>query len=76
MPKMSLVEARALLGWSQQRLADESGVRQTTIGQYETGITKQPSFSNAIRITRALQRGGLAGLSAEDLFFSENDKVA
>lgn len=74
MATMSLPEARRLLGWTQQRLANESGCRLSTIASIECGGTKKPSFVTVMALVKAMQRGGLAGVSAEDIFSA--DKVA
>jgi len=66
--KLTLLEARGLLGWSQGRLAEEAGLKTTAISDIETGRTKNPGYSSVMRIVAALQRGGLVGLGLEDIF--------
>lgn len=68
MAKLTLLEARQLLGWTQARLADEAGIKTTAVSDIETGKTKNPGYTSVMRIVSALQRGGLAGLTAEDVF--------
>lgn len=76
MAKLSLVDARGLVGWSQNQLADESGVKSTLISAVETGRTINPGYQSVMRIVIALQRGGLRGLKAEDIFaVPESDEV-
>jgi predicted transcriptional regulator len=50
--------ARALLGWSQQQLADEAGVGIVTIHQLEAG-TSQPRRATADVVVRALEAAGV-----------------
>lgn len=68
MAKLTLLEARGLLGWPQARLAEEAGLRTTAISDIETGRTKNPGYASVVKIVAALQRGGLQGLKAEDIF--------
>lgn len=58
----SVAEARAELGWSQQRLADELGVSRQTVISIEKG-RYDPSLPVAFRIAAAF------GRRIEDLFF-------
>ena len=44
---------RALLGWTQQDLADASGVNINSIARYEAGINT-PSLEAADKLARAL----------------------
>jgi transcriptional regulator with XRE-family HTH domain len=66
--RLSLVEARGLLKWSQGRLAQESDLKVTAISDIETGRTKNPGYTSVMRIIAALQRGGLVGLTHDDVF--------
>ncbi len=50
--------ARALLGWSRQRLADESGVPYGTLTDFESGRRRMFSTSLA-KIARALDKAGV-----------------
>lgn len=68
MAKLTLLEARGLLGWTQARLAEEAGLRTTAISDIETERTKNPGYSSVMKIIAALQRGGLQGLKADDIF--------
>ncbi len=53
---------RAVLGWSQQSLADHSGVSKPTIAQIELG--REPEASIFRKLTKALENEGI--------FFSDN----
>jgi transcriptional regulator with XRE-family HTH domain len=50
--------ARALLGWSQQQLADKAGVGIVTIHQLEAG-TSQPRRATGDVVLRALEAAGV-----------------
>lgn len=65
---MSLRDARGLLSWSQARLADESGENKSAIADLEQGRNLRPAYVLVMNIFRALQRGGLKGISVEDIF--------
>lgn len=65
---MTLVEARGLLGWSQTKLAEVSGVKNTAISDIEAGRNQNPGYTTVMRLIRALQQGGLQGVTAEDVF--------
>ena len=49
----TLKTIRAALGWSQQRLADELGVRRNTVARWEMGINPIPLM--AIKLITVLQ---------------------
>ncbi len=66
-PRLTLLEARGLLGWSQAHLAEEAGVKTTAVSDIETGRTQNPGYSSVMRLVNALQRGGLH-IKAEDIF--------
>lgn len=68
MSRMSLEDARKLLGWSQVRLAKEAGERTSAVFDLESGRNKRPAYILVMNIFRALQRGGLKGVSVEDIF--------
>lgn len=74
---MTLKEARDIAGLTQQELANRSGLTQTTIYDLESGRNKKPSHETVVRVVRALQRSGLAGVTAEQLFpiAEESDRV-
>ena len=55
--------ARALLGWSGSRLAQESGVHVVTVSRLENGANVQPLHTGAIRA--ALEKGGVDFLPHE-----------
>ena len=49
-----LALSRELKGWSQRKLAAESGVNHAIIAQMESGQIKQPSWWKVVRLARAL----------------------
>ncbi len=52
--------ARALLDWSQQKLADESGVSLATVRRIEGGRDPDRSTApNRDAVRRALEKGGV-----------------
>lgn len=52
--------ARALLGWSQQRLADEAGVSAITIKRLEgTEETFQARFETVMKVKGAVEAAGV-----------------
>jgi transcriptional regulator with XRE-family HTH domain len=57
--------ARALVGWSRDRLAAESKVPSVTIGEFETGKT-DPRLTTVGKLQRALERAGVRFLDADD----------
>jgi DNA-binding XRE family transcriptional regulator len=65
---VTLREARKIAGLSQQALAEKAGTTTTTIYDIEVGRNHRPSHETVVRIVRALNLHGLAGLTAEDLF--------
>ena len=66
--RVTLRDARELAGLTRERLAELAHVNATTIYDIETGRNANPSHTNVVRIVRALQRAGLAGLTSEQLF--------
>lgn len=56
-------ERREQVGWSQDRLADESGVGRTTVKRVEAG--EVPSGTVMLKLADAL------GATVQDLFYSE-----
>ncbi|WP_409327441.1 helix-turn-helix domain-containing protein [Variovorax atrisoli] len=48
-------EQRCEIGWSQVRLADEAGVKQSAIGNIESGLRQRPrelvSIARALRVS-------------------------
>jgi transcriptional regulator with XRE-family HTH domain len=72
MPSESMITAaqiraaRALLDWSRQRLAEASGVGQSTIADYETGRTTSMLSENMRKIA--------AAFTDQDVEFTEADK--
>ena len=69
---MTLEQARGLLGWSQTKLAQEVGVQPTVISATERRKSV-PSHRLVLEIVGALKRGGLSGLSVEDIAFVSTD---
>lgn len=65
---MTLKEARTALGWTQQKLEAESGVKQQQISELENNKIETVSHASVVKILRALHRAGLKGLTAEALF--------
>ena len=61
----SVAQARAGLGWSQQRLADELGVSRQTVISIEKG-RYDPSLPVAFRLARVF------GTTIEELFTPED----
>lgn len=68
MPKMTLAEARGVLGWTQTKLATEAAAGVSTINDLENGANKNPGYALVMRIIGALRAGGLVGLNPEDVF--------
>lgn len=68
MSQMTLVTARELLGWTQSRLAREADEHVSNIRDLENGVNQNPSYALVMRVINALKRGGLNGLSPEDIF--------
>lgn len=65
---MTLVQARELINWSQSDLAREAKESNSTISELENGHNENPSYGLVMRVVKALQRGGLTGVTAEDIF--------
>lgn len=57
---------RALIGWTQQDLADRSGLSIGTIQRFETGGSMYGD--NAERMIQALTDGGIIFISRADVF--------
>jgi transcriptional regulator with XRE-family HTH domain len=59
--------ARALLGWSQQRLADEAGVSGITIKRLEASDeTFQARFDTVVKVKTAVEVAGVVFRTGED----------
>jgi transcriptional regulator with XRE-family HTH domain len=67
---LTLEQARTLVKLSQSQLSDASGVKKSSISDIETGRVQPEnvSYGTIVRLVRALQRSGLAGVSAEEVF--------
>jgi len=51
---MELAKFRRIAGFSQQKLADKSGVDIAVISRLERGLKREPSYQTVIRLARAL----------------------
>ena len=59
--------ARALLGWSQQRLADEAGVSPITIKRLEASDEVfQARFETVMKVKAAVEAAGVVFRTGED----------
>jgi transcriptional regulator with XRE-family HTH domain len=59
--------ARALLGWSQQRLADEAGVSAITVKRLEASDdTFQARFETVMKVKEAVEAGGVVFRAGEN----------
>jgi len=59
--------ARALLGWSQQRLADEAGVSAITVKRLEgSEETFQARFETVMKVKAAVEAAGVVFRTGED----------
>ena len=76
MPNITITDARTLLGWTQSRLARQSGVPISTLNEIESGDNKNPGYQVVMRIVKALQAGGLVGLEPEHVLPVEPKAVA
>lgn len=65
---MTLKDARRLAGLTQAQLAAAAGLRLTTISDLELGRNRRPAHEIVVKVVRALQRNGLAGVTTDDLF--------
>jgi transcriptional regulator with XRE-family HTH domain len=57
-----------MIGWTQTRLAQEAGCGISTINDLEHGRNTNPSYALVTSVVAALRRGGLAAVTAEDVF--------
>lgn len=71
MPKMTLADARELLGWNRSELARKAGQSVSNIQDIEDGSNKNPSFAVVMQIVGALREGGLKNVQPEDIFSTE-----
>jgi transcriptional regulator with XRE-family HTH domain len=59
--------ARALLGWSQQRLADEAGLSAITVKRLEgADETFQARFETVMKVKEAVETAGVVFRTGED----------
>lgn len=59
--------ARALLGWNQQKLADEAGVSAITVKRLEASDeTFQARFDTVMKIKTAVEAAGVVFRTGED----------
>ncbi|MFC3230406.1 helix-turn-helix transcriptional regulator [Marinibaculum pumilum] len=56
---------RALLDWSQDRLAESANVSRTTVADFERN-TRQPIRNNLVSIAAAMEAAGVAFISDDD----------
>ncbi len=60
-----IAEVRKALGWTQERLSEESGVSRSIISELESGARCSTTTGTLMRIARAL------GVTIEELFFKD-----
>ena len=75
MPRMTLREARNILGLTQHQLAERAGVKRSAIDDFESGRVLRPAYTTVLNIFNSLQASGLRGLSLEDVFPLEPEAV-
>lgn len=68
MARLTLKEARGLAGLSQLGLDDAASVPRGTTFDLESGRNRRPAYDTVVKLVRALQRAGLSGLAAEQVF--------
>ena len=56
---------RAFLGWSRERLAEESGVPAPTVEKYERGLSS-PLLRTVARLRRTMERAGVMFVDPSD----------
>ena len=73
MPRQAVISnlqiraARALLGWNQQRLADEAGLSAITVKRLEASEeTFQAKFETVMKVKEAVEAAGVVFRSGED----------
>jgi transcriptional regulator with XRE-family HTH domain len=62
--KEVLKAARALLGWTQQELADEAGLHHGTLSRFESEISMHEE--TIAKIAAAIKRGGIEFVIEDD----------
>lgn len=65
MDSMLVRAGRALLGWSQQDLANRAGVQRLVVVRYENG-TQTPHPRNMDQLIEAFAQAGVEGVARED----------
>jgi DNA-binding XRE family transcriptional regulator len=70
---VTLKQAREALGWSQAKLDSKAGVPRSTVSDIERGKNANPSIDSAFRLTSALRKGGLKGITVEQLFGAQSE---
>lgn len=68
MPCLTLRSARELCGLTQSELARRAGLNTSAVFDLERGRSRRPSHETVVKIIRALQSAGMAGVTAEQLF--------
>lgn len=70
MKQLSLRQARAAKGWTQEQLEAASGIPQQTISKIENGATDDPQNSTVVALEQAL------GIRRGTLVFGDQERVA
>jgi predicted transcriptional regulator len=58
-----LIAARALIGWTRERLAKASSVPAVSIGEFERGET-DPRLTTVSKLRRAMEKAGVEFIDA------------
>lgn len=66
--------ARALLGWSRDKLSDASKVPAVTISEFETGKT-DPRLTTVNKLRRALERAGVVFIDVGEISSESGEGV-
>jgi transcriptional regulator with XRE-family HTH domain len=73
---MTLKQARKALAWTQQQLEAASGVQQQHISDLENDRIGQVSYATVAKLVKALHKAGLRGVTAEELFPLDKERVS
>jgi transcriptional regulator with XRE-family HTH domain len=73
---VTITEARRVAGLTQVQLDELADLTRGTVADIERGKNQNPSHGTVTRIVRALQRKGLTGVTAEELFPVSEDARA
>jgi transcriptional regulator with XRE-family HTH domain len=74
MSAISLKHARERADLSQRELERRAGLTKGVVNQIESGRNKRPAHEVVTKLVRALQRSGLAGITAEEVFPVQDDE--